>query len=99
MSPWAQEQVGTLYCPGFLEHMFLLSKKHCGSLSQGDEYEMPNRSQILVSSPDRGKGMSRYLPGEWAGEPDSQVPGLQALYHQNYTSVFQQGIAIRKLFS
>ena len=48
------------------------------------------------SSPESGKGMSRYLPGEWAGEPDSQVPGLQALYHQNYTSVFQQGIAIRK---
>lgn len=46
--------------------------------------------------PERGEGMSGHLPGEWAGEPDSQVFGLKITYHQNYTSVFKQGISVRK---
>lgn len=46
--------------------------------------------------PDRGEGMSGHLPGEWAGEPDPQVFGLKVPYHQNYTSVFKQGISVRK---
>lgn len=41
--------------------------------------------------------MSRRLREDWADEPERQVTGLQGLCHQNYTSVFKQGIVVRKL--
>lgn len=98
MRPWTE---GTNWnnstVLGFLNTSFLSYFRNIRWLSaQGGENEIPIVSQVPVLPHGRGEGISRHLPGEWAGETDSLVTGLQVLSHQTYPSVLKQGIAVRK---